>query len=212
MRNKKTSLVIILLLFSLMLIYADIADKLIQQNYVEMLRSNGSQRYIGTLYITNNQLSIMYESDAGYNPTIMAYNITDASIKLIIKYRWLGINDEIASRNDGKSPSYYYFVKIKQNEEDEIIYDCIPLENVLPDNFIFTNGIVNDDNVNMRENPSLDGQIITQANKNQTVFVTGLDQYVEIENMLDYWFQIKVENRDLWIFGYYIDFQKEIEL
>jgi hypothetical protein len=195
-----------------MQINADIRDKLIQLNYNVIVRPNGSQRYIGTLFIKNNKLCIYYESDAGYYPTIMAYTINDDGIKLIIKYRWLGINDEIAYRNDGKSPSYYYFVEIKENDENEIIYDCNQIENIMLNNCIFTNGIMNDYNVNIRENPSLDGQKITKANKGETVFVIGLGQYIEIENMIDYWYSIKVGNRDLWIFGYFVDFQNEIEL
>jgi hypothetical protein len=48
-------------------------------------------------------------------------------------------------------------------------------------------------------------------NEGETIFLSGLGQYIEIDNMSDYWYRIKMGNRNVWIFGSFVDFQKEIE-
>ena len=118
---------LLLLLFSTIFISnicANIVQKMINENYSEIIRPFVSKWYVGTLYMENNKLKIIYQSDFGRYPTIMAYNITDNKIEIILKCLPLR---NIPMENEIFSPLYYLLTL--SLEDDNINYVCHYIEN-----------------------------------------------------------------------------------
>jgi hypothetical protein len=195
-----------------------VIEWIFETNYVRMIRPDNENKYVGTFFVRDNKIHFIYESDAGFSPSIFAYKNEFNSFKLVIKSRWVGFEYADIDMNffwvgdiDGKIPSYYYLIEFTR-EDSDIKYSCKILEEVNINGFSINYGKVNDDNVNLRENPSLDNKIINRINSNEIVRVLDIsEETMEIDNMIDYWFKIEHENIEAWIYGYYLDFLKEIE-
>ncbi len=81
------------------------------------------------------------------------------------------------------------------------------------DGYTLNTAIVNDDNVNMRDEASIVGKKIFKANKGERFITDSVSSnYDSIDVMKDYWYLIKDISRSGWIFGYFIDFSISIDL
>lgn len=73
-----------------------------------------------------------------------------------------------------------------------------------------TNGIMNDDNVRIREEPNLKSKTLGKLNKNHKVEIIGSTiSTMKIENMNNKWYKILLSNNNIgWIYGAYVDLEK----
>jgi hypothetical protein len=180
--------------------WATIVQKMINENYREVIRPFVSKWYVGTLYMENNKLKIIYESDFGKYPTFMAYKINDDRIDIIIKSIPL---NSIARGNETYSPNYY-LLTLSLND-DVINYVCHFIENP----FL----IINERYVNVRNEPTTRSGIHCVLYRNNIVFATSIgNDLFRVAQMLDFWLEIELDNGKYWIYGYYVDFLNEIVL
>ena len=190
-------------------INADIVDKLLESNYVEIIRPYASNAYVGTLIVKNNKLNILFESE-GLHPTIMAYKINSDRIHLIIKSRPIENSRNI---NSIFYPEYYEITLYIEN--DKIKYSCYLIGSpyLIIDGYIFNKGIIIEENVNIRTKPGLDGEIFCKINKGYLAKIIAINNnYENVARMIDYWLEINIEEKNYWVFGYYVDFLQEITL
>jgi hypothetical protein len=93
---------------------------------------------------------------------------------------------------------------ISNNRKKEIIVCSNPFKIVFIlneiktfnlNNYTITNGTINNDNVNIRLSPSVSGQKYTrQLFNNNTLRVVSIENRSKINNMIDYWYGIDIEN------------------
>jgi hypothetical protein len=190
--------------------WATIVQKMIDENYSEMIRPFVSKWYVGTLYMENNKLKIIYESDFGKYPTFMAYKISDDRIDIIIKSIPL---NSIARGNETYTPTYY-LLTLSLND-GVINYVCHFIENpfLIINGFTFNVGKINERYVNIRKKPTTRSEIhcVLYRNNNVTATSIGNDLF-RVAQMLDFWLEIELDNERYWIYGYYVEFSKEIML
>jgi hypothetical protein len=183
---------------------------MIDENYSETIRPFVSKWYVGTLYVENQKLKIIYGSDFSKYPTFMAYKITDDRIDIII--RSVPLNS-IPRGKEIYSPTYYLLTLSLYN--DIISYVCHFIENpfLIINDFTFTTGTINERYVNVRTCPTTRSEIhcILYRDDNVTVTSIGNDLF-KVAQMLDFWMEIELDDGNYWIYGYYIEFMKEINL
>jgi hypothetical protein len=188
-----------------------VIEWMFETGYNQIIRPGDSEgAYMGTFFVEGNKVHFIYESDAGFNPSIFAYKDEFDTFKLIIKSRWIGSDwyDDIAGEI---IPVRYSLVEFTK-EDSDISYSCETLDEIKLEGFTLNYGKVNEDNVNLRDNPSLQGRALRRIHSNEVVEVKDVgSEYMEIGNLTDYWFKIKHDNSEAWIFGYYLDFLKEME-
>ena len=75
---------------------------------------------------------------------------------------------------------------------------------------ITINGIMNDDNVRIREEPNLKSRTLGKVNKNDKVQILGSTvSTMKIENMDNKWYKILLSDNSIgWIYGAYVDLEK----
>ena len=187
-----------------------IIDFMFNKGYNMIIRPDGERKYVGTFLVRDDKICIIYASDAGFYPSLMAYTNEFDTLKIIAKSRWRG--SDWADDINGKLPAYYYLIEFVK-ENSEIKYTCKYMDTVDIGGFQLNKGIVNDDNVNLRILSSVEGEVYGKINKNEIVEVNYIGgEYDEIQNMVDYWFNIKYENNDVWVYGYFLDFLEEIKV
>jgi hypothetical protein len=175
-------------------------QKMIDENYSETIRPFVSKWYVGTLYVENQKLKIIYESDFGKHPTFMAYKITDNKIDIIIKSIPL---ESIPRGNETYSPTYYLLTLSLHN--DIINYVCHFIENpfLIINDFSFNIGIINERYVNVRVQPTTKSKIHCILYRNNTVTITSIgNDLFRVAQMLDFWLEIELDNGNYWIYGY----------
>ena len=210
MRLKKY--ILVFLLFSVFITnsWAGIVQRILDENFSAVIRPFSSKWYVGTLYIEGNKLKIKYESDFSRYPTIMAYKISEEKIDIIIKsipFKNIPKNNEIFS------PTYYLITLFIENSN--INYVCYFIENpyLIIDGFTFNFGKINEEHVNVRTKPTTKSTIYSKLNLGANVTVTSIgNDLIKIAQMLDFWLEIEIDNKKFWIYGYYIEFLKEIIL
>jgi hypothetical protein len=202
--NKKMRnfIIYILLFLSPLLSYADIIDDII------LRKSWNNWSLPFTLIIEDNDFKVFYEG-SGYHPTIMAYQFNDNILRFIVKNSYFGQEVEIP---DEIFESKYYLLEIKYRNNDIILeYNEIKIFNL--NNYTITNGTIDNDNVNIRLSPSVSGQKHTrQLFKNNTVKVISIENKSKVNNIIDYWYGIEIDNRIVWVYGYYCDFSRNINI
>lgn len=189
---------------------AGIVEKLLEEGVNEIIRPYSSIRYVGTLYTENCRLKISFESDTGYFPTIMAYKIADEEMKIIIKSRRLDNN----YKPDMVYSSMYFLITLFL-EDDKIKYVCYWIEDpyIIADGFTFNDGKINEKFVNVRLKPSTKSGIFYKLPRGSIVRVTSIGKNLTaVVQMLDFWFEVEINREKYWIYGYYIDFFREILL
>jgi hypothetical protein len=181
---------------------------MIDEKYSVMIRPFASKWYVGTLYMENDKLKIIYESDFGKYPTFMAYKISDNRIDIIIKSIPL---NSIALGNEIYSPTYY-LLTLSLND-DVINYVCHFIENpfLIINDFTFNIGKINERYVNVRKEPKIKSEIYCLLYRNNNVTATSIgNDLFRVAQMLDFWLEIDLDNGKYWIYGYYVEFLKEI--
>jgi hypothetical protein len=164
-----------------------VLDFMFNVNYSKIIRPDGEETYIGTIFIKNDAINIIYESDAGFYPSIMAWRNGFNTFEIIIKSRWCG--SDWADDINGKTPVYYYLVEFTK-ENLNVNYTCKKIncnEMDIENKFYMNTGIINDDNVNLRIAPALNGEIYKRINTGELVEVNyfGNYKYIEIDNIPD---------------------------
>ena len=210
MRLKRYFLVF--LLFSVLITnsWATIVQRMIEEKYSAVIRPFSSKWYVGTLFIENTKLKIKYESDFSKYPTIMAYKISEDKIDIIIKSLPF---DNVPKNNEVFSPTYYLITLFIEN--NSVNYVCYFIENpyLIIDGFTFNYGKINEENVNVRTKPTTQSTIYSKLNFGANITVTSIgNDLIKIAKMLDFWLEIEIDNKKFWIYGYYIEFLKEIIL
>jgi hypothetical protein len=99
--------------------------------------------------------------------------------------------------------------------DDEINYVCHFIENpfLIISDFTFNIATINEEYVNVRKEPTIRSEIyfILYFNNNVTVTSIGNDMF-RVAQMYDFWLEVELDNRKCWIYGYYVEFSKEIIL
>jgi hypothetical protein len=185
-------------------------QKMIDENYSQVIRPFVSKWYVGTIYVENNKLKIRYDSDFGKIPTFMAYKIDDYRMDIIIKS--IPFNS-IPVGNETYSPTWYLLTFYLDN--DEINYVCHFIENpfLIINDFTFNTGKINNRYVNIRKEPTTKSEIYIRLYYNNNVTVSSIgNDLIGIAQMLDFWLEIELNDEKYWIYGYYVEFPKEIIL
>jgi uncharacterized protein YgiM (DUF1202 family) len=211
MENMKKFLLLMLFVNLCISANADIVDTLIEKKYSTVIHPYGSTRYVGNLDVENGTLKLSHSSDSSIRyPTIMAHAISADSIQLIIKsrgYPW-------DKSTKGPFNVLYYKVKLYL-EKEEIAYTCYWIEEpiLILDGYAFTEGTINERFVNIRKEPSTKSGIFGKLNRGSKVTATAVSKNaIPIALMYDYWIQISINDTKYWVYGYYVDFSREIKL
>jgi hypothetical protein len=209
---EKTRKFLLLMLFVNLCISAnaDIVDTLIEKKYSGVIRPYGSTRYVGEIKVENDALKLSYASDLGWYPTIMAHSISADSIKLIIKSR----EYPRAKTTKASFNALYYKVELYL-EKEEIAYTCYWIEEpvLILDGYAFTEGTINERFVNIRKEPSTKSGIFGKLNRGSKVTAVAVSKNATaVALMFDYWVQISINDVKYWVYGYYVDFSREIKL
>ncbi len=163
--------------------------------------------YIGTLFTEQNKLQLIYES-MGLTPSIMGFDVIDGKLHLLIKSRWTGAEEP----REDEHFDVVYFQTIISSNGGAISCSSKRLENIDLHGFVLMPAMVNDNRVNSRTGPSLNGTVVLQKNRGDQLEIISLgDEYETIGDMSDYWFEFKDNSQSLWIYGYFIDFVNAIE-
>ncbi|MDR1930990.1 MAG: SH3 domain-containing protein [Treponema sp.] len=203
----------LLLVLAAFPVSADIIDDLIENKFSEIIRPYGSSRYVGTLTVENDALRLSFESDNGYYPTIMAHGISAERIGLIIKSRAVPAEGAEIPKNALFSTKYYRVELYR--EEEGIRYSCYQVEEpgLVIEGFTFTGATVNERFVNLRTGPSTESAVYGRLNYGAAVTGCGVSgNSSRVALMSDYWIQITLNDAAYWVYGYYVDFQREIKL
>ena len=66
-------------------------------------------------------------------------------------------------------------------------------------------GVINDNNVRMRESNTIDSKIVTQLQKNQSVEILQTVESVD-KDLIDFkWIKVKIDNKSGYVYGKYVD-------
>jgi hypothetical protein len=86
----------------------------------------------------------------------------------------------------------------------------ISREEEFPMGGLFYNTTINDNNVNIRILPSLDGKIITQLNSGSEIKIIGISPYTQfIDNFNGHWINISLANDTVgWVFEKYVNIRE----
>jgi hypothetical protein len=210
MENMKKFLLLMLFVNLCISANADVVDTLIEKKYSTVIRPYGSTRYVGELKIENDALKLSYASDIGSYPTIMAHSISADSIQLIIKSR------QYPRGKNTKGPFSVVYYKVKLYlEKEEIAYTCYWIEepSLVLDGYAFTEGTINERFVNIRKESSTKSGIFGKLNRGSKVTASAVSKNaMPIALMYDYWIQISINDAKYWVYGYYVDFSREIKL
>jgi hypothetical protein len=197
---KKYILLPLLFLFSIISSGADIIDDLIQSSPFN------KWNLPFTFRIDDVNGKKEFVAFGGSRTSIMAYRFDNNTLQFIIK-------DRHFSREEGYSGELlfefkYFLIEIKkENGEIKMNYNDIKTLNL--NNFIIIEGYINYeyDNINIRLSPSITGQkYSSQLFNGEHVKVISCQNYSRVNNMFDYWYCIEIDNKNLWIYGFYCDF------
>jgi hypothetical protein len=210
MKNMRKFLLLALFVNLCALANADIVDSLIEKKYSGAIRPYGSTRYVGELKVENGTLKLSYASDLGWYPTIMAHSISADSVKLIIKSR------QYPKGNNTKGPFSVLYYKVELYlEKEEIASTCYWIEEpmLILDGYAFTEGTINEGFVNIRKEPSTKSGIFGKLNRGSKVTAAAVSKNAApVALMFDYWIQVSINDAKYWVYGYYVDFSREIKL
>jgi len=79
--------------------------------------------------------------------------------------------------------------------------------------FTFNIGTINERYVNVRKKPTTKSEIHCVLYRNNNVNITSIgNDLFKVAQMFDFWLEIKFEDEKYWIYGYYVEFLKEIPL
>jgi len=198
--------------------WANIVQKLIESNYIEIIRESSEQKwYVGTVIVSNNKLNIIYESGAGESPTIMAYKKSDNRLELILKCLPL-LSVRRFSESEMYIPVFYLLSFYLDN--NEIKYECNFIEN--PASFIigftFNRCVIHERSAIVRAEPTTESEMVSILPQDYIVTVTSIgNDFYEIFRIKDYWLEINFAREmygdtRFWIYGFYVRFPKEIIL
>jgi len=208
---KKIFIIIIMLIVSDQLYPQDsqIYKTLVYKKYDLIVRPDGLKDYVGTLYVDGTYLKFIYESDAGMYPTIMAVKSSNTAVNLIIKGRWQ-LNDWNSNTKNKKTRYYLISLKLLSND---IQTNCTEIDRVNVNGYNVLDAVVNDDHVNIRNLPNINGKVIDKLYKGKAIQAIEISDSIEkINDFEDYWIKIKYNNIEGWIYGYYLDFSKNIKI
>jgi hypothetical protein len=173
--------------------------------------------YIGSLYLDNNKLVLEYSppGQEGYfenGASIMAYNINSDSVELIIKrWTWIYIDDD----SDNKEKDIVYYHIILTENDGKIDCFCLYIEPTLDLNDYNINiATVIYDNVYAYSSPSFNSQriAILENGINIKILPTILAENGPEEEPYDFWYKIEFENKEVWVYGYFIKFSNKINV
>jgi len=200
---KKYILLYLLFLFPIISSNADIIDDLIQS------RSFYEWVLPFTFIIDDNNNFVVFFEGSGNYPSIMAYRFDNNILRFIIKKTYIGQEEPYPGE---LFESKYYLMEIKK-ENGEIKINCNIIKTLNLNNFIITKGHIIDNNVNIRLSPSTSGQRYSrQLSYNDNVKVISYQNYSRVNDMFDYWYGIEIDNKTLWIYGYFCHFVSELSI
>jgi hypothetical protein len=191
----------------------NIVDNLLNDKIDFIARQDGvSSSYVGTIIFEDKKVKLLYES-MGFTPSIMAIRIDSNLIELIIKSRWTG--DEESPRDNDQYPVLYYYLGI-QYKNKSVKYSCKRIENMKSfdlSSYRICKSFISDDNVNVREDSSVSAKVINKLQRNEQVeFININSNNIDINLMKDYWYRIKYKGKLGNVFGYFIDFSKDVSI
>lgn len=163
----------------------------------------GSVHFTVSVNVTtyNTEIAIKNITNPIILPQIVAYKYTLKDIHLIVRE---------TANSDQKNISKYYIVSL-QSKSCELIEDIGKYQQLV--SFTPTSVMVNDNNVNMRNGPSVNDPKKAQVQRGDRLELTGkIANFSAIDSYSDYWYEVKHLNTKLWIFSKYITLPQSISI
>ena len=93
------------------------------------------------------------------------------------------------------------------SENDQVIINEIDFIPTTIQESFMNGGIINSNNLRLRENYNLNSDVIVLLPKNEVVSVLEISPYREkIGNMYEHWYKVKTANNEIgWVYGYFLD-------
>ena len=173
--------------------------------------------YTGSLFLDNNELVLEYfppglEGFFENGASIMAYAINSENIELILKrWVWSYIDDD----SDDKARDITYYHIVLSENGGRLIYTCSYITPTLDLNdYTINKATVIDENVYVYSRPSFNAQRILNLEKGSNVILlpTILAENGPEEEPYDFWYKIKLDNHEAWVYGYSINFSNRIKI
>lgn len=184
-------------------INADIIDKIIERHsFLDW------QLPFSLIVHDHNEEFVVFYEGSGYLPTIVGYQFNRDNLKFIVKQTYYGQEEDVPGE---VYKSIYYLIEIKENNS-EIECNYHEIDRLNLNSFVVNKAMVNDNNVNTRSVPSLSGEKYLKLNRGNMFNILLVSNYMEIDKMYDYWYKIEVNNREVWIYGYFVWFSRAVKL
>jgi hypothetical protein len=173
--------------------------------------------YAGSLFVDNGDLSLVYwppgqEGMLENSSCIMAYKITKENIQLITKKWMWGYADD----TDDKKTKRIVYYRVELTETDgKIAYACEYTTPALDlHEYIINAAEVNDENVYAYSAPSFKAEKVAalEKGKNIEILPTILAENGPEEEPYDFWYKTSLNNKEAWVYGYYINFTNKIKI
>jgi hypothetical protein len=187
-----------------------VVSAIIEKKFCEDIRPYGSDRYIGTLFVEDSKLKISFNACGDLYPTIMAYDISGDTIKLITKNR-----DVYNQKNPRAHYGELYWSIELYLEDGEVKYKCYWIEDpyMIIKGYTFTEGTINEKFVKIRTEPNTKSHIYGTLNIKSKIKVTSIgSKWTRVVKMGDFWVEVEINGGKFWVYGYYVDFATGIKL
>ena len=192
---------------------ADIVNTISKYTFENPLIVFNDYPYYCRLYVEENYLYVDGTEDGVNGHVIFAYKIDSEMITLILKHFAFGYNE--------KTGNYYqkikYFNVELKNVKGEIITQRREINAIRLNGFIINGAYITGKSVNITLEPLLKSGIydtlsVDSEDVNYIKVIAIENKRVQINDMLDFWYQIEYENKKLWVYGYYVCFLNCINL
>jgi hypothetical protein len=142
----------------------------------------------------------------------MAYKINSDNIKIIVKYRTWDWVEAYKSKNSMTiNINYYYLVELEEIDGKIESY-CNRIDEINLNGFIINNAVVFE-TINARLGPDITWNESLELKEGSHINVLTVEKEgVDAYNKYDHWYKIIVNEKVHWVFGFFIDFDKKINI
>jgi hypothetical protein len=202
-------------MFSIAVLYADILTKLPEitaANSMQFYDHSFWDDYMFSVYTEGDNLTVGIFTDTSSSVSIMAHNINSNNVKIIVKYRtW----DRARAYKSGNSMTidinYYYLIELEEIDGKIESY-CNRIEEMNLNGFIINNAVVFEA-VKARFGPDTTWNESLELKEGDRIKVLAVEKDgTDAYDKYDHWCKIIVNEEVHWVFGFFIDFDKKMNI
>jgi hypothetical protein len=168
--------------------------------------------YMFSIYADGDNLAVGIFTDTSSGVSIMAYKINSDNIKIIVKYRtWDWARAYKSGNSMTMAINYYYSIELEEIDGKIESY-CNRIDEINLNGFIINNAVVFE-TINARLGPDITWNESLELKEGDHIKVAAVEKdAVNAYNKYDHWYKIIVNEEVHWVFGFFIDFDKKINI